>query len=81
MAKRQEIPVAGPVSEAIAQADVWSRAARRQAEAISRSTAAVEAVAMIWGKLDEETKARIEEDTLIRERLRHAMGYYGYNCS
>ena len=69
------------VGAAIDQLSVWSRTARRQSEATSRAAAAAEAICMIWAKLDDATKATIEADTLLRERIRFVTGYYGYNCS
>lgn len=69
------------VGEAILQMDVWQRAARRQAEATSRAAAAAEAIMMIWSKLPEEIRQKIEEDCLIRERIRAVTGFYGFNCS
>ena len=69
------------VSASVRQLEVWSRAARRQAEAISRAAAAADAISMIWDRLDVKTRMNLEDDTLIRERIRHVTGYYGFSCS
>lgn len=73
--------VGAGVEEAILQMDVWQRAARRQAEATSRAAAAAEVIMMIWSRLDEANRAKIEADSQIRERIRHVTGFYGFNCS
>lgn len=69
------------VSSAVEQLRVWSRAARRQGEAISRAAAAAEVIAIVWENLDQRTREKLEHDAIVREKLRHLMGYYGFNCS
>ena len=69
------------VSAGVDQLAVWQRTARRQAEATSRAATAAEVIVMIWEKLDEKTRERINADPLIRERIRFVTGFYGFTCS
>lgn len=85
MEQKQEKPrghtVEQGVGDAILQMDVWQRAARRQAEATSRAAAAAEVIMMIWACLDDATRQKIEQNSQIRERIRHVTGFYGFCCS
>lgn len=64
--------------EAMEQLDVWRRATKKQAAAQQKALAAADALAMLWDRLDEGTKARLDTDLQIRERIRAVISYYGF---
>ena len=65
------------VGEAVGQLDIWRKMAKRQAAALSAAAAAADAIIIIWERLDADTRARLDVNLGLRERIRAITNYYG----
>ena len=64
--------------ETMQELDVWRAAARKQAAAMQKALAAADALALLWDRLDERTRSRLDGDLKIREKVRAVIEYYGF---
>ena len=65
------------VAEAVKQLDVWSKAAKKTAQAYAAAAYAAQLVVKIWELLDDQTRARLDANPSLRETIRAVIGFYG----
>ena len=81
MGKRNEVgcryTVGEGVSEAVKQLGVWGKATKKTARAYAAAACAADVITQIWELLDDQTRARLDANLSLRERIRAVIDFYG----